>query len=218
MTVRPILFSEPMVLALLRGHKTQTRRILKPQPEWFEQRGCISEGWAWEKAPGKWCLDGWKDAEKFAEALVQFVPYAVGDLLYVRETWAKDDRLPNGVRYYATDAVHELRKKRPGIHMPRSASRLTLKVTDVIVQRIQDISELDAVAEGASQYSSSIKLYRDRPYDPSLNGFYREGFSELWEGLNAKRGYGWDANPWVVAAAFTVHKMNVDQFLAMEAA
>ncbi|AAL49589.1 unknown [Sinorhizobium phage PBC5] len=95
----------------------------------------------------------------------------------------------------------------PSIHMPRWASRLTLIVTDVRVERLQDISEADAIAEGAKQYSSSTKL--SRAFNPDWKGIYREGYAELWNAINGPGS--WEANPWVVAYTFRVIKQNIDE-------
>src|SRR3546814_8799302 len=89
------------------------------------------------------------------------------------------------------------RRKHPARHMPRWASRLTLEVTDVRVQRVQEITADDAEAEGIGQ----AYLGQRAIYGQHAATFY---FHELWDSLNAKRGYGWDANPWIAALTFTV--------------
>lgn len=205
MTDRPIIFSGPMVRAILDGKKTQTRRVLKPQIETFDVapgRSCAIEI-AWDVDDGKGRIwkgsypagateFGWKKG--IGVLTTQTVPYAPGDRLWVRETFAHVTNFPPSVRYYATDDVHELRRKRPGIHMPRWASRLTLTVTDVRVHRLQDISEEDAVAEGV---------------DPAWGA--RVAFGRLWNDNNGMReGASWDDNPWVVAITFTAEKRNID--------
>src|SRR5690606_25977635 len=104
-------------------------------------------------------------------------------------------------------------RKRPAIHMPRWASRLTLEVTAVKVERLQEISDDDALDEGIAETefyeAAETKVSAGAPWSPE-----RLAFADLWNSLNAKRGYGWEANPWVCAIAFNVHKMNVDAFLA----
>ncbi|MDW9960953.1 hypothetical protein GOB20_24735 [Sinorhizobium meliloti] len=192
MADRPILFSAPMVRALLDDRKTQTRRMLKPQPD------DILEG----QIPRQLRIAG-------------------GDRLWARETWqglSFGDYRPTKsslceVRYAATDPCADLDAEargypwRPSIFMPRWASRLTLIVSDVRVERLQDISEADAIAEGAEQYSSSTKL--SRPFNPDWKGIYREGYAELWNAINGAGA--WEANPWVAAYTFTVIKQNIDQ-------
>ena len=98
-------------------------------------------------------------------------------------------------------------------YMPRLLNRLTLTVTDVRVERVADISKADAIAEGLIPLGRrlGVDLY-------TYDGADRQGtpitaFAHLWKSLNAKRGFGWDANPWVVATTFTVHRQNVDAFL-----
>lgn len=101
-------------------------------------------------------------------------------------------------------------RKRAGMHMPRWASRLTLTVTDVRVQRLQEISEADARAEGCPL------TWDGKPYDPpppdvdSWQGYGRYSYCLLWNKLNASRGFGWEANPWIVAVTFTVERRNID--------
>lgn len=201
MTSRPIIFSGPMVRAILEGRKTQTRRVLKPQPSqvsgsavWFD--------WQPGKEPPK--------------------PYCKpGDLLWVREafigargydaqppskwgnkpTWYVADGAPDGDSWrFLSDRVH------PSIHMPRWASRITLIVEDVRVQRLQDISEEDAMAEGVDAYlpghgcATAVEARALRaegyPYSPS----YRDGFGVLWTRIHGPGA--WEANPWVAAITF----------------
>lgn len=193
MTDRPIIFSGPMVRALLEGSKTQTRRIIKPP----KSRPSLFDG-------------EWKDSfildPANADWLQQDVRYEVGDKLYVRENFhlgigydgAKpSDAAPLACVWYAADNTTwmGMGKCRPSIHMPRWASRLTLVVTEVRVQRLLDMSEDDAIAEGI---------------EPLQGGAVCE-FRNLWDSLNAKRGYGWQTDPWVVAIAFAVHHCNIDQ-------
>ena len=191
---RPIIFSAPMVQALLAGRKSQTRRILKPPYGTLEYSG------------GMW-----------TPICTKFFP---GDRLYVREAWraapAYDDLAPSAmggeepIRYEA-DGVWEAwgwtmpngpgGRLRPSIHMPRWASRLTLAVTDVRVQRLQDISEADARAEGVSDEWADTELYfQTNPY--------RYGFSALWNSIHGPDA--WGANPWVVAVSFDVIRGNID--------
>jgi len=212
MTDRPILFSGPMIRAILAGTKTQTRRTLKYQP-----------------APGISIvrktirpLDG-VPYHSF-ERRSMYGSYAGeldirikrGDRLWVRESWKPHstfDHLPprempeSNVFYLADEQYSPSGSRgRPGIHMPRWASRLTLTVTDVRVERLQDISETDAIAEGCKQYSSSTKL--SRPFNADWKGIYREGYAELWNEINGAGA--WESNPWIVAYTFTVHRQNID--------
>jgi hypothetical protein len=195
MADRPILFSGPMVRALLEGRKTQTRRVLNPQPNRMNGGHPLYDGYGSYS-----CERGWKR-----------LLFAKGDRLWVRETWApKTDGFLYGADWLP-DAYDGLKPWRPGIHMARVASRLTLNVTDVRVQRVQDISDRgasnDCTAEGVFHTGQRL------PSDWLERGFRsieRAAFSDLWDSLNASRGYGWDANPWVVALTFTVDRRNID--------
>lgn len=228
MKARPILFSAPMVRALLEGRKTQTRRLIKGIPKrslehdkrWYANvlppSGSLPDEWSWWDGPphGQSIYHLWK------------CPYGIpGDLLWVRETFAHTTNFPPAVRYYATDDVHELRKKRPAIHMPRWASRLTLEITDVRVERLQDISDADAAAEGiaevhqgwlGSTVRTSAWCRRSREIQ-AQRGVVRDcaddvgAYSLLWEDLNGAGS--WDTNPWIVALTFKVHKAHVDAVL-----
>lgn len=160
---RPILFSGPMVRALLAGRKTQTRRIVKPQPP----ASAVDAGHIRSGDPASNGVWLWLDSRDLMDASAIGegfrCPYGVaGDRLWGRETWCESDT-PSGFAY-AADYAHDTRGYgwRPSIHMPRAAARLTLAITDVRVERLQDISEADAIAEG---------LYRSTPTDADLDWF-----------------------------------------------
>ena len=234
--VKPILFSGPMVQALLDGRKTQTRRVLKPQPpkdelgfevgtvrgpEWYHPAVVGKDG---ELEPGKQVWGVYDDWGEWGAR----VPYMPGDLLWVRERWSDEYLAPGEVYYYATalddgllaDEVAEIRW-RPSIHMPRWASRVTLEVTAVRVQRLQEISIEEARAEGVA--TEEWDYWRENVTSIAMpEGSYieneRDLFRDLWDNINAKRGYGWDTNPWVIALTFVVHQMNIDEFLAQREA
>lgn len=203
MTDRPIIFSGPMVQALLAGRKTQTRRVLKPPYGTLE-----------------YLRDGtWKPI------CTKFFP---GDRLYVREAfigpyayevneYPPRDWGNKAIWFPADGPVPEAPAKqfwhraRPSIHMPRWASRLTLIVTDVRVQRLQDISEADAVAEGCG-WSDMWEGYTPCPQPGDCRYFNSrsatDSFAQLWGGIHDPDA--WDENPWVVALTFTVHRGNID--------
>lgn len=182
MTDRPIIFSAPMVRALLDGRKTQTRRIYRVPPGSYVEQGRI-----WAMTDG--CPHG--DAA---------LPYAPGDRLWVREAFTEVPMI--GPRYYATNDIPASFKKVSPIHMPRWASRLTLTVTEVRVQRLQEISEEDARSEGFGSLITTVDKL-----GPSITA--RDGFREIWHTLHGPGA--WDANPWVAALTFTVHRQNIDQ-------
>ena len=194
---RPIIFSAPMILALLDSRKTQTRRVLK-KPAWAQD-----EGWP-HKVMDEQELDGslcWFARETGCLARLP-IPQP-GDRLWVREACHIDGDQTTYRADMPTGCDTRGWGWKPSIFMPRWASRLTLTVTDVRVQRVQEISEGDALAEGVEPAGSR---------DVGYSRFHaRTGFHALWDSLNAKRGFGWDANPWVAAYTFTVHRCNIDQ-------
>jgi len=205
--MKPILFSTPMVQAILNDHKTATRRVVKPQPVLDE-----SGMWHW-----KYCQ--WMDGGIGfpASGIKDHARYHPGDVLWVRETWSTfsptygtapkiiyiaDEYTPAVMMAVDKGEI----KWRPSIHMPFAAARLFLRVTAVHMERLHDITEEQAEAEGA---------YRAYPYTDTTSGetvfarddraAYRGGFSAIWEHINAKRdggAYAWGNNPWVWAIEF----------------
>lgn len=191
MKERPILFSAPMVQAILDGSKTQTRRVVKPQPSSGDHFGFDDKQRlqvpAWY---GLWLLA---------------CPYGQpGDRLWVRETWAAPDHGAqlgfDVLAFRATHSDSEIPggRWRPSIHMPRWASRITLEVTGVRVERLQDISEADAMAEGVWRTVSGHYSYGDE-YNPSY-ATACDAFRGLWESINGPGS--WEANPWVWVVEF----------------
>jgi len=210
MTERPIIFSAPMVRAILAGEKSQTRRIVKPQPEITGEH----PQWRDEKLPL------WRRRDQFER---DCCPYgSVGDLLWVREAWRTGDQLgahsgskiqamaeecgyykhgglnPCCPIYYEADGHHRawgdndeadfgvLGRYRHGRFMPRWASRITLEITGIRVERLNDITEADARAEGCVAHDSA-----------------RREFAHLWSTIHAADGpNGWEANPWVWVIEF----------------
>jgi hypothetical protein len=224
---RPILFSGAMVRAILEGRKTQTRRVMNPQPEA-------------ENADGDLC---------FADGVVIHPtnlaiewPHGIpGDRLWVKETWATSefcDKRPArnmekpGMGYgwpiwYEADGALNTRgrgalsggvgfttkgKKRPSIFMTRWASRITLEIESVRVERLQDISEEDALAEGIRQFTkdgSLVKFWLCDPCEGELKAAWTDlprtavgAYRALWESINGPGS--WDKNPWVWAITFKV--------------
>lgn len=191
---RPIMFTDSMVAAIIDGRKTQTRRILKPQPV----RGSSPTGpmWGHRDLPGE-----------FAESIFSTCatgmltcPYGKSrDQLWVRETFS-DDWCDKGypVQYRAdgdldADMYDAGVKWRPSIFMPRRASRITLEITSVRVERLQEISEEDAKAEGVTDSYPEQECNSDRPF--------AEGFGYLWDSINAAKA-PWASSPWVWVVGF----------------
>ena len=214
---KPIVFSGEMVRAILGGRKTQTRRVIKPQPDPMgasvHQNGSdVDLGW-WH----------WKN-EVYGEdvggpLLEQCSPYGKpGDLLWVKETHA---RYATGAacqpHYYADGPLpsHDigLMKKYPSRFMPRWASRITLRITDLRVERVQGITEDDAIAEGATAKIVRTHKHLSRQYTAV------HSFASLWNRVYAERGYGWGSNPWVWVVEFslcTLARKGADDILDSE--
>ncbi len=197
MKEKPILFNAEMVRAVLGGKKTQTRRVIKPQPQWDEPTSTIEGRWA-----------DYNDAHLINYALFYCAglpmgvrcPYGQpGDQLWVRETFNAD--WCSGTLYKAdggsaVEAGYDSEPKwKPSIHMPRWASRINLLVKDIRVERVQDITLADVLEEGVP----STDRY---DYDPVDETRERCKFSDLWDSINEKRGYGWKVNPWVWVVNF----------------
>lgn len=185
----PILFSGEMVRAILDGRKTQTRRVVKLP---------VSEIGKMVKYRGDWVLP------------CEWSPYGKsGDRLWVRETWWQWGGTEKRISYRA-DTLPSFAPNggfRPSIFMPRWASRITLEVVDVRVERLQDISEEDAMAEGLTSWISD-KVPDVVHYGISIPDVWetdpRLTFKRLWDSINARRGYSWITNPWVWAVEFKV--------------
>lgn len=206
--MKPILFNTNMVKAILANRKTCTRRLMKPQPHFIMEEN---------KAPAIKHKDGisWINP-----------PYQVGDILYVRETWQfipcidcehgkcnltpvtyeDADSVGEGCFVYRADYDTPQRINwNASIHMPGAAARLFLKVTDVRFEKLQDITEEQAKAEG----SPLCIEYIDNNGEPVIyedeDGYYDVGFKAVWNGTIQKGDlpqYGWDANPWVWVIKF----------------
>lgn len=201
MKERPILFSGPMVRAILEHRKTQTRRVVKPRPH--SATNAMADGDWWPHRGRSYNL-GHK-SKSFAKDVGALCPCGTpGDRLWVRETWAcLDPERRTPVLYRASESPLREYVWRPSIHMPRWASRITLDVTDVRVERLQDITEEDAKAEGVEQTSDGWWRLPDEARLPGENdcaSHPRAAFSALWESINGKGS--WAANPWVWVISF----------------
>ncbi len=244
-TTHPILFTADMVRAILEGRKTQTRRIIKPQP-----RQDASGGWQYGKDYRNSCSAA---ASPATDVLFPYeCPYGQpGHHLWVRETWLpaawdaqegmvkfmyKDQTKSKWIQPYQDDPdgekfdklwlsiCDELARKgikpgkdgmynfqgieqplswRPAIHMPRAASRIHLQITDIRAQRLHDITEADAIAEGIEENSGKYRHYNcPSKFAPLFDCEPIESYRTLWEKINGP--HSWEQNPWVWAITFRV--------------
>jgi hypothetical protein len=213
MKERPILFSGPMVRAIIEGRKTQTRRIVKQVPHWqhcgkdimeWGLSGCYTddEGWHW--------LDIQTEVDDNSHDEIK-CPYGQpGDRLWVRETWAPMPGGPvtpqNGVIYRADSS--DSWTWRPSIHMPRWASRITLEITSVRVERLREISASDSIAEGIEPVPDNSpfrntcgwKDYLEPDSLPFDHDKPSASFRTLWESINGPGS--WKLNPWAWVIEF----------------
>ncbi len=217
MAEHPIVFSKEMILALLAHRKSQTRRVIRGAGNsWlagrllgdymleppYQYQGQQVYNWKGKQLPqpGQWC---WLLQTKEGDcATFPFrCPYGQpGDRLWVKEGYYIQPKvatpiIPQPLHYAAdTDAitVKDCVYKSP-IFMPRWASRITLEVVNIRVERVQEISIDDAIAEGVCECS---------PDTGSVHSEYRRQFQELWDSINAKRKYPWRVNPWVFVVTF----------------
>ena len=192
---RPILFSAYMVRAILEGRKTQTRRVIKHVPAGTAH--IWNDGAEW-------------NVENAAKALwvgALRCPYGQpGDRLWVRETW---QQFGDTFAYFATDTdVFPETKWRPSIHMPRAASRILLEITDIRAQRLHDITEADAIAEGLHSVipnGGPNTVYHDYQtgiwLSPKMLNNPIASYRTLWEKINGSGS--WEQNPWVWVISFT---------------
>ena len=212
MRERPILMSAPMVRAILAGTKTQTRRAIKTHRS-DGSFVCVDHGAGWWPYRSE---DGESDVMSDGCEYPYNCPYGVpGDQLWCRETWAPNS---HGDRaYYRADCQQRgkdwilpigegseicIGRWTPAIHMPRWASRITLEIKDVRVERLQDISESDAIAEGIHRCLDGLwsggawkHLREPNRYADPCNAY-----CDLWESINGDGS--WDANPWVWVVCF----------------
>ena len=209
MSEKPILFNTEMVRAILDGRKSCTRRVVKQNqfiglPDKGKNRN--SEEYVGTKTGMFKPYCDMTDAELIMASYK--APYQIGDILYVRETWFKGvNRYLYRADYSDTEKFYRNGKEiemkwRPSIHMPKAAARIWLKVTDVRVERLQEITEDGAKSEGAID-SRGFILSPDNEYNRMHTA--REHFAEIWNSTLKKSDldrYGWDANPWVWAIEF----------------
>lgn len=226
MAIKPILFNTEMIRAILDGRKTVTRRLVKPQPKsklcyTFAGSDCGTWGY-----PSKTAHESWGEEYRLPDNITKEdfekrwnPPYHADDVLYVRETWSPiyPDKESNEVcgYIYKEDSLEEYDNRypdgedyqwggkwRPSIHMPKEAARIWLKVTDVRVERLQEITVDGCHREGINIETSAVTDGEtlNRNHDFSL-----EKFETIWDSTVKKSdldSYGWDANPYVWVIEF----------------
>lgn len=205
MNIKPILFNTEMVRAILEGRKTVTRRVIKPQPRQGEEKphrlpsGC----WFFEIPSRRFPCTPDVSVGPY------WPPCQPGDILYVRETWAHPSaaEIANGadpeMYLYKADDLQTAAwdKWRPSIHMPKEAARIFLRVTDVRVERLQNITGDECPSEGVPLYSGPAG---------GREACYRFCFADIWDDTikpSDLRDYGWSANPWVWVIKFERYEM-----------
>lgn len=206
---RPILFRPALVRAILHGKKTETRRVVQPQPRLLNAETDPDPAWEWPTRDGKGNRAGCASVRHLARDIASHSPYGrAGDRLWVRETWHRGD-VPGAFCYLADKDPQDEEKGctnpgrwKPSIHMPRAACRLVLEVLDVRVERLGDITSEGAWAEGTWREFWDECARKQWAFDPMSNGEPVRLFREAWDRLNAPRGFGWDANPWVWVVKF----------------
>lgn len=220
MPIKPILFNTEMVRAILDGRKTCTRRLVKPQPD---EKHTYQLGFVTDSTEKKevgcfgFGIDEYGGSIQYAKP-----SYHTDDILYVRETvWQKigyyldvdGETKPswyNEFRYVATDEKPETGwnyswAKRPSIHMPKGAARIWLKVTDVHVERLQDMTDEDCEKEGLENFCKKCSSIFSECDTCMNDGGIKMDFKELWNSTIKKSDldrYGWDANQWVWVIEF----------------
>ncbi len=220
MKERPILFSAPMVRAIMTGQKTQTRRDVKPQPTFpiiiagdphthrfqFPGREPITESGMMRNCPYGQPGDRlWvKESYRFPESLDADAPSLIGEMAidagykkpWCPTQWEADgsmSSLSEWRGFMTPPAIAKPGKLRPSIHMPRWASRILLEIVSVRLERLQDISESDCIAEGAPGGPGAIPGY-------AYNATPMEHYRHIWTSINGQAS--WDANPWVWVVEF----------------
>lgn len=193
---RPIIMSADSVRAILDGRKTMTRRVVKPQPEFTEPNT------AWRSGDGHGGIGWYAYTTEYPDEGSEFYRCRFGqpgDLLWVRETWSAEplDGLGGSILYRATDNDRLVECWRSPLHLPRRLARLWLRITTVRVERVQEISEVDADVEGCHVDDWPHNHADIREFTSS-----RELFMWRWNELNAKRGYSWVSNPFVWVISF----------------
>lgn len=238
MAIKPILFNTEMVQAVLAGRKTVTRRLIKPQPQsklCYIFAGCDVGTWRY---PSKTAHESWGEEYRLPDSIAKEEltrrwnpPYHTEDILYVRETWERFecwncegdergncpkepqksvlDKTCGCYMYRATNEISGDAKWHPSIHMPKEAARIWLKVTNVSLERLHDITENGALKEGAQGVRCNHAGLGAYGCTDCMNTGWLEppilDFMQIWDSTIKKSDldmYGWNANPWVWVIEF----------------
>ena len=194
MASKPILFNTEMVRAILDDRKTQTRRLIKDKD--------ITNNFDIDVDGSVYAYIDQATGDSYPPTAI--AKYQIGDILWVRETWSRIDDLPYDNYVYRTDYgtteddsfPPSMFKWKPSIHMPREAARIFLRVTNVRVERLQEITTEGIEQEGF--YCDSNYTKDHFAYAPGM----RIHFSRVWDEIYSGKGYGWDVNPWVFVYEF----------------
>ena len=194
-TAKPILFNTDMVRAILDGRKTVTRRVIKPQP--------IHKGSFWELGGAGWSVNIRVIHPIPYHSLYNRMPYKPGDIMYARETYKRNMDGYSGIDFggyiYKADCRSNFKDSynpwRPSIHMPKKAARIFLRVADMRVEKLQDMSYIDSLKEGIVVETKGV----------GVQHIAEQKYKKLWNSTIPKKDldkYGWDANPWVWVIEF----------------
>ena len=212
MKERPIIFNTENVKAILDGRKTQTRRVVKPcskatlhdgsQPEWVFTLAKCPFGQVGDRL---WVRETWRilDDTMLLDDLVRVEYQADGQIIkrrYGDIAWNE-----GGIDLPVIASAMKDSRVKPSHHLPHIISRITLEITGVRVERLQEITEEDVRAEGIRCYDDVLHL----PPTVSIASYITAEFVSLWDSLNAKRGYGWETNPWVWVLDFKHYNRNL---------
>lgn len=201
MNLKPILFSGPMIRAILDGSKTQTRRwcmhsdtferLVHGQGKAPECAGLLTRCGYGDVGDRLWVRETWRTRREWDSFSPRNIPLGIGSDDPANYPWFREQYVHYETNPENNGSLHG--KVRQSIFMPRWASRITLEITGVRVERLQEISEADSKAEGCPGYVRFSRIDT-----PKCSDWYRL----LWDSLNAKRGFGWDVNPWVWVLEF----------------
>ena len=194
MEIKPILFNTEMVRAILDGRKSCTRRICKDANEYT-----VPDMDFYNADRRTYAVHNFVDKEHMEQLSTaeRTCPICTGDILYVRETWKK---APNGYYYYEDwqrNDIADVTKWKPSIYMPKEAARIWLRVTDVRVERLQEITAESALTEGADKYIHANGTLNEDQTITSFIGIWNSTIKE-----SDLDRYGWDANPYVWVISF----------------